>query len=100
MAARTLPCAGEKTACAAGGCERSDLPSGVPEGAPEGTASITIQPLAHISATTSKFLRLIRARMLPRRACVAPFPSRAKRKSLQHSDYEAARNQEPAWMAA
>jgi hypothetical protein len=44
-----------------------------------------MHPLAHISATISQFLRLVKARMLLRRACVALSPPRAKRKSLQQT---------------
>jgi hypothetical protein len=78
MAARMLPWEGEKTPVDWGEM------SGVPEDV-AGTASITIQPLAHISATISQILRLVRARIFARRACVAPFPPGGKRKSLQQS---------------
>jgi hypothetical protein len=76
MAERTLRWEGEKTACDCGG------ESGVAEGA-AGSASITNHPLVHISATINQFLSLVKARILTRRACVAPFPPRAERKTSQ-----------------
>jgi len=78
MAARTLSWEGEKTPVDWG--ERLDVPEDV-----AGTASITIHPLAHISATISQILKLVRARIFARRECVAPFPPGGKRKSLQQS---------------
>jgi hypothetical protein len=71
IADRTLLCAGEKVPC---GCDCWAALT-LPQGLPAGNALIITHPQAHISATTTQLLRLVRVGIFPRHvSSVAPFP--------------------------